>query len=558
MPLLGKDERKGRTNEQVCLTLLLPRNDIVWEPWQQDLWAALKNVAKDDPIVIQTSKQEDRETEQDPQKLPMQMEKLSLTKETKVPSFPFWPLPRKSHEELPEEIIKPSASDVSSGAVGKVSTVRLSYVNNGEDDIFHDALAIDEEEASVLNPVTAQDVVMKRLTAKGAAKEVTLVSFTVTDSRWKCEAGDSFALCCENDPLAVDSLLEIFELDGSCLVKTTPLIPIMPGSLLEFIAEQTLSIREIFLKYIDIMHFPKKTLLRAMADFCKDASDQQNLVYLASKAGSSDYMTLANGHASLVDFVHTFRSCKPPLELLLGHLPALHPRFYSVCSAGSTNVSGPNDKQAVEFIYSCMDYKLPSGEGRRGVCSAWLERIKMRLQGGEDKIVLKVFPRPAPHFRLPEDPSTPMIMICAGTGVSPFIGFLRTLEKNKLFLAFTWLIFGFRHRSHDFLFADELENYKSLGILSRLTIATSRELDSGHPKYVQGALRAHAKELYELMKGSESARIYICGDELTMIKDVNVAIQEMLIEHGGMDAKQALNEFNSWNSTKRIIRDVWI
>lgn len=537
----------------------LPRNDIVWEPWQKDLWTALESITKDETGAVQVSKPEDREKDQDPQQLPMQMEKLSLVEKAKVPSFPFWPLPRKDHEEIPEEIITPSANDISNGVIGKVNTVKVSFVNNNEEeDVFHDALAVDEGEASVLNPVIAHDVTMKILTSKEAVKEVTLVSFTVTDSRWRCEAGDSFAVCCENDPLAVDSLLGILELDGSRLVKTTPLIPIMSGSLLELIAGQTLSVREIFLKHTDIMHFPKKTLLRAMADFCKDDSDRHNLLYLASKTGSSDYMKLASEHASLVDFVHTFRSCRPPLEFLLGHLPALHPRFYSVCSAGNTNNPSSNEKQAVEFIYSCMDYKLPSGDERRGVCSAWLERLKMKLQSGEDRISLKVFPRPAPHFRLPTDLSIPMIMICAGTGVSPFIGFLRTLERKKLCMAFTWLIFGFRHRSHDFLFADELGNYKSLGILSRLTITTSREPDSGHPKYVQGALKTHSKELYELMTGPKSAIIYICGDELTMIKDVNAAIQDMLREHGGMDAKQALNEFNSWNSAKRIIRDVWV
>lgn len=455
--------------------------------------------------------------------------------------FPFWDLPRKGDiaddtinlNSLPN--VHPMTVKVERHANSIASEIQSPDSSNGDPSRF--------------NPIKARNVAIRVLTSPDAVKEVTSVTFSIDDPRWNCKAGDSFGLCCENDPDAVDSLLDILGLEGSQYIRVTSLGPIMSDSLLETINGRIISIRELLLKYTDIMHFPKKSFLRHLADFCDTETDCRNLLFLSGKAGSSDYIALANGHASLIDFLHTFSSCKPSLECLLSHLPLLHPRFYSVCSASDR-------REKVEFIYSCMDYTLPNGSSRQGVCSSWLERIKSVLSTTKD-FELSIIPRPSQHFRLPEDPTTPMIMICAGTGVSPFVGFLRTLALKGYKMDFTWLIYGFRHRSNDFLFADELASFEASGLLSKLTIAVSREPESGHPKYVQDALRKHSEELFKLIREDEKSKIYICGDELTMIRDVNSTIQEILQQHKDLTTKEAQAELNALNANKRIIRDVW-
>lgn len=408
--------------------------------------------------------------------------------------------------------------------------------------------------ASHMSPIQVQDVSFCPLTSPDAVKPVWSVTFTIPveerRARWTCEAGDAFGLVCENDPAAVDLLLSLLGLEGHRLVRATSLIlPPQEGSLASHIHQRPLRLRDLFLKHVDIMHFPKKSLLRSLADYCSSPLQRNYLLHLCTKAGSSQYMALASGHASVLDFLYSFDTCRPSLECLLSHLPLLHPRFYSVCS--------PTGSPTVEFVYSPMQFALPDGQMRTGVSTAWLDQCRQRVAQGMS-LSLSLFPRPSPHFRLPLDGDLPVIMICAGTGVAPFVGFLRSLGAGPR-PGMTWLFYGFRHERQDFLFRADLDRLLQARILSRLTITTSRQEGSGHPRHVQDALRLHSQEIYQLLTRVESPGVaYICGDELTMVKSVNAALLDMIMEHGGQSAREANATLAAWNAGGRIVRDIWI
>ena len=68
---------------------------------------------------------------------------------------------------------------------------------------------------------------------------------------------------------------------------------------------------------------------------------------------------------------------------------------------------------------------------------------------------MTIFTRLLNPFRLPSDPSIPIIMVGPGTGVAPFIGFLqhrRSLSVKKDLLGPSWLFYGCRHPLKDYLF----------------------------------------------------------------------------------------------------------
>lgn len=400
--------------------------------------------------------------------------------------------------------------------------------------------------ASFDHPIKASNISFQTITAPEAVKAVQLVSFDVEDERWSCQAGDAFGLFCENSPDSIERLFTALDLDGDQLIALTPLIPTKPETFLKAVEGQVLSLQRIFRHYADITHFPKKSLLRHLAEFCTNLLEKNYLLHLCSKPGSADYMALANSHVSVLDFLCSLSSCRPSLECLFSHLPLLHPRYFSVCSA--------SQDARVQFIYSTMSYTMPDGSSRSGVCTAWLNRC---ARVDPKDLVFTVFPRPAPHFRLPDDPNTPVVMICAGTGLSPFIGFLRSLRHSPHQRSMLWLFCGFRDRNHDFLFREEIEEYLQTGTLTRLNVAISREAGSDAPKYVQHALQMHSTEIYRLMDVSDG-RIYICGDELTMIKDVNRAILACIAKEGNMSDKEAESRLQVWNANKRIVRDIWV
>lgn len=449
-------------------------------------------------------------------------------------SFSLWQIPFQSDLGSVETSALPTLHPV---------TVAVDY-----DPVMVEASPVDPSPAiaSFDNPIRATNVSFQVLTAPEAVKTVRLVSFDAKDDRWSCQAGDAFGIFCQNSVKAVKTLLSLLDLPGKQLISIRPLVPTKPETFLGSVCGRIWFLEEIFRDHADIMHFPKKSFIRHLAEFCHDPREREQLLYLCSKAGSANYLSLANSHASVLDFLGSFPSCKPSLECLFSHLPLLHPRYFSVCSA--------TQDPCVQFVYSTMSYTMPDGSSRSGVCTAWLDKC---ARSNPANLEFRIFPRPSPHFRLPLDPKVPVIMICAGTGVSPFVGFLRSLARTAQRRSMLWLFYGFRNRRHDYLFGDELERYLQDGLLSRITVAASREPDSRAPRYVQDALRESYAEVHRLMTASNGC-IYICGDELTMIKDVNRELQLMIAAEEGVSEPDAQSILQSWGANKKIIRDVWV
>jgi NADPH-ferrihemoprotein reductase len=132
-------------------------------------------------------------------------------------------------------------------------------------------------------------------------------------------------------------------------------------------------------------------------------------------------------------------------------------------------------------------------------------------------------------FRLPRNPSTPVIMIGPGTGVAPFRGFVqeRALQaRGGKKIGRTILFYGCRKSDEDFLYKDEWETYSSSFTKGEFSLFTafSRE-DPLRKIYVQDMIRSCADELKELIL-NQNAHVYVCGDASRMAKDVTRAIGE--------------------------------
>lgn len=203
--------------------------------------------------------------------------------------------------------------------------------------------------------------------------------------------------------------------------------------------------------------------------------------YLCSKEGSSEYTThILNKSLTLIDLFKIFKSCMPPIEIILEHLPRLLPRSYSIVNSKQNN---PN---FLKICFSVMDI----GNDRKGLTTGWLEEIILKKSNIEDKmeqlslnnksIEVPIYIRKNLNgFNLPENKETPLILIGPGTGVSPFIGFLE--EREHLLLkdsegkfGFVWLFFGCRNPELDFIYEDELKKFVSKGVVNKLSTAFSR------------------------------------------------------------------------------------
>ncbi|MHC8337482.1 PepSY domain-containing protein [Pseudomonas sp. HLT2-19-2] len=154
-------------------------------------------------------------------------------------------------------------------------------------------------------------------------------------------------------------------------------------------------------------------------------------------------------------------------------------------------------------------------EGSLGVGSGWL--TEHAPVGGT--ISLRV--RRNSGFHLPAEP-VPMILLGNGTGLAG----LRSLLKARIADGQQrhWLLFGERHREHDYLCRAELEEWLISGDLERLDLAFSR--DQAEKIYVQDRLRESAGELKKWL--ADGAVIYICGSLQGMASGVDHVLNEVL------------------------------
>ncbi len=83
-------------------------------------------------------------------------------------------------------------------------------------------------------------------------------------------------------------------------------------------------------------------------------------------------------------------------------------------------------------------------------------------------------------------------MVGAGTGVAPFRAFLQ--ERQALGApGRSWLVFGDRNYTQDFLYQLDWQDFLKAGVLSRIDVAFSR--DQPEKVYVQDRLWERRAEL---------------------------------------------------------------
>jgi len=158
----------------------------------------------------------------------------------------------------------------------------------------------------------------------------------------------------------------------------------------------------------------------------------------------------------------------------------LQPRVYSISSSLKRNPG------RVSLTVDAVRYEVEK-RTRLGVASTFLVG---RTSPGDR---IKVYVQKAQHFALPADPNIPIIMVGPGTGIAPFRAFLQERQATKAG-GRNWLFFGHQHSNYDFFYEDELIAMRSAGLLTRLTLAWSR--DANEKICVQNRMREVGRDLW--------------------------------------------------------------
>ena len=131
------------------------------------------------------------------------------------------------------------------------------------------------------------------------------------------------------------------------------------------------------------------------------------------------------------------------------------------------------------------------------------------------------FIQPHPDFR-PSAGQHPLILLGAGTGLAPLIGFVRKNATQRPL----HLYWGGRNAQSDFLYEDELSEYLADGRLTHLGLAFSQGTDG---LYVQDRLRQDASALLGLF--AQGAQVLVCGSK-DMAAGVRAVLETLLAQRG--------------------------
>ncbi|KAI0387847.1 NADPH-cytochrome P450 reductase [Hypomontagnella monticulosa] len=258
-----------------------------------------------------------------------------------------------------------------------------------------------------------------------------------------------------------------------------------------------------------------------------------------------------------------------PFSAFIEGITKLQPRYYSISSSSLVQPKKIS-------ITAVVEHQLIPGRADpfRGVATNYLLALKQKQNGDPnpepfgltyeihgprnkyDGIHMPVHVRHS-NFKLPSDPSKPIILIGPGTGVAPFRGFVQERAKQAESgenVGRTLLFFGCRKRSEDFMYESEWEEYKkALGDKFELITAFSRE---GPKKvYVQHRLKEMAKEVNELLE--KKAYLYVCGDAANMAREVNTVLAQIIAEQRGMSEAKAEEIVKNMRASNQYQEDVW-
>lgn len=266
----------------------------------------------------------------------------------------------------------------------------------------------------------------------------------------------------------------------------------------------------------------------------------------AKLTGRTDVAALLEGDAlarftidrQLVDLFETYRETLSAEQLfkLLRPLPG---RLYSVASSLKAH---PGEAHLLVGAVRWTSH----GRERKGVASTYF--ADRRRMGDRVRIYVK----PNRHFALPADPSRPIIMIGAGTGVAPYRGFVEERVETGA-TGRSWLFFGERNFTNDFLYQLEWQEHLASGALSRIDVAFSR--DQPEKVYVQHRIWERRGEIRDWL--ADGAHLYVCGDEKGMAKDVDQTLARILAEGEGGAEESGRAKLKELAKAGRYQRDVY-
>lgn len=391
----------------------------------------------------------------------------------------------------------------------------------------------------------------------------------ISGSNLTYQTGDHIAIWPTNAGQEVDRFLNIFDLAD----KRHTVISVKPLEPTAKVPFPTPTTYDAIVRYhMEICAPVSRQFVATLAAFAPDDESRAELTklgndkdYFHSKV-TTQYLNIAR----LLEIVSKGKKwSNVPFSALIEGITKLQPRYYSISSSSLehpklVSITAVVESQALPgredpFKGVATNYLLALKEKQNGDASPSPYGLTYEITGPRNKydgIHVPVHIRHS-NFKLPSDPTRPIIMIGPGTGVAPFRGFIRERKKlaeNGQTVGKSILFFGCRRSTEDFMYQKEWEEVKQvLGDKFELVTAFSRE---GSKKvYVQHRLKERSKEINALL--DQKAFFYVCGDAANMAREVNATLAQILADERGISKSKAEEIVKQMRASNQYQEDVW-
>ncbi|MBB6352013.1 cytochrome P450/NADPH-cytochrome P450 reductase [Nonomuraea muscovyensis] len=329
-------------------------------------------------------------------------------------------------------------------------------------------------------------------------------------------AGDHLAVFAKNDPELVEWALRCLRVPREQVVR------LRSRSATHLPVDRPVTAGLLLTEFAELQEVATRSDLETLAAHTSCPWTGGQLAELA--AGYADEILAKR--VSPLALLDRFPAIELPLAAFLEMAGPIRPRYYSVSSSPLA------DPRRVRITVGLVEGPAWSGSGEyHGMCSAYLAGL------AEGETFYGYVREPAPPFRLPDDPATPVILVGPGTGFAPLRGFL---EERALTGATgrAEVFAGCRHPEHDLLYREELEAW---GDAPGVSVHTAFSAVPGHPhRFVQDAVTAAGDTVWELLE--QGAHVYVCGDGLRMAPAVRKALLALHRRRTGRDGDAWLAE----------------
>lgn len=405
---------------------------------------------------------------------------------------------------------------------------------------------------------------------KGGDRNCIHSEIDVSGSNIKYSTGDHLGVWPSNADEKVEQFLKLFNLDADMIFDLKPL-----DSTIKVPFPCPTTVGAAVRNYLEITGPVSRQTFGSLIEFAPNEEIKEKLTVLA-KDKDLFAKEITSKYYNFADALYYLSNGQPwttvPWEFLIEAMAHMQPRYYSISSSSLSEKQTIHITSVVENNPNPVDSSLPNVVG---VATNLLRNISLAKNKESTDSMPVHYDLNGPRnlyqgykipvhvrrstFRLPTNPSTPVIMIGPGTGVAPFRGFIRERAKmveqqDNVQLGKHLLFYGSRN-TDDFLYQEEWPEYsKKLGSAFEMVVCHSRV--PGQPKvYVQHKVKEYAEEVLKLIH--EGAFLYICGDAKNMAHSVNTTLVDILAEGKNISKDEANEMIKMLKTTGRFQEDVW-